>query len=35
MSYASSVLRLARIPVLVACLGLLLAGCGVNNIPEL
>ena len=34
MSYASSVLRLARIPVLVACLGLLLAGCGVNNIPS-
>ena len=26
-------LRLARIPVLVACLGLLVAGCGVNNIP--
>jgi len=34
MSYASSVLRLARIPVLVAGLGLLLAGCGVNNIPS-
>ena len=34
MSYASSVLRLARIPVLVACLGLLLAGCGINNIPS-
>src|SRR6478609_4181943 len=34
MSYASSVLRLARIPVLVACLGFLLAGCGVNNIPS-
>ena len=34
MSYASSVLRLARLPVLVACLGLLLAGCGVNNIPS-
>src|SRR4051795_13694348 len=34
MSYASSVLRLARIPVLVACLSLLLAGCGVNNIPS-
>jgi LemA protein len=33
MSYASSALRRARIPVLVACLGLLLAGCGVNNIP--
>src|SRR5712671_6544421 len=27
-------LRLARIPVLVACLGLLVAGCGVNNIPS-
>jgi LemA protein len=26
-------LRLARIPALVACLGLLVAGCGVNNIP--
>src|SRR4249920_2863039 len=34
MSYASSVLRLARIPVLVAGLGFLLAGCGVNNIPS-
>jgi LemA protein len=34
MSYASSVLQRARIPVLVACLGLLLAGCGVNNIPS-
>ena len=34
MSYALSVLRLARIPVLVAGLGLLLAGCGVNNIPS-
>ena len=34
MSYASSVLRLARIPVMVAGLGLLLAGCGVNNIPS-
>jgi LemA protein len=34
MSHASSVLRRARIPVLVACLGLLLAGCGVNNIPS-
>ena len=33
MSYAWSAVRLARIPVLVACLGLLLAGCGVNNIP--
>jgi LemA protein len=29
----SSFLRLARIPALVACLGLLVAGCGVNNIP--
>jgi LemA protein len=29
----SYLLRLARIPVLVACLGLLVAGCGVNNIP--
>jgi len=27
-------LRLARIPVLVVGLGLLLAGCGVNNIPS-
>jgi LemA protein len=34
MSTASRVLRLARIPVLVACLGLLVAGCGVNNIPS-
>jgi LemA protein len=34
MSYASSALQRARIPVLVACLGLLLAGCGVNNIPS-
>jgi LemA protein len=34
MSYASSALRWARIPILVACLGLLLAGCGVNNIPS-
>jgi len=34
MSYLSSALRHARIPVLVACLGLLLAGCGVNNIPS-
>lgn len=34
MSYAPSVLRLARIPVVVVCLGLLLAGCGVNNIPS-
>jgi LemA protein len=33
MSHAWSALRLARIPVLVACLGLLVAGCGVNNIP--
>src|SRR5436309_11423180 len=33
MSYAWSAVRLARIPVLVACFGLLLAGCGVNNIP--
>jgi LemA protein len=29
----SNLLRLARVPVLVACLGLLVAGCGVNNIP--
>ena len=34
MSYAPSVLRLARIPVVVVCLGLLLAGCGVNNFPS-
>src|SRR5512139_111367 len=34
MSYAPIVLRLARIPVVVVCLGLLLAGCGVNNIPS-
>jgi LemA protein len=34
MSTLSSALRHARIPVLVACLGLLLAGCGVNNIPS-
>ena len=33
MSHAWSALRLARIPVLVACLGLLVAGCGVNTIP--
>jgi LemA protein len=33
MSPAWSALRLARIPVLVACLGLLVAGCGVNTIP--
>jgi LemA protein len=30
----SNLLRLARVPVLVACLGLLVAGCGVNNIPS-
>jgi LemA protein len=29
----SNLWRLARVPVLVACLGLLVAGCGVNNIP--
>jgi LemA protein len=34
MSTTSSALRRAHIPVLVACLGLLLAGCGVNNIPS-
>jgi LemA protein len=34
MSYAWSALRRARIPVLVTCIGLLLAGCGVNNIPS-
>jgi LemA protein len=34
MSTISSALQRARIPVLVACLGLLLAGCGVNNIPS-
>jgi LemA protein len=33
MSYAWSALRLARIPVVVVGLGLLLAGCGVNTIP--
>jgi LemA protein len=33
MSYAWSALRLARIPVVVAGLGLLVAGCGVNTIP--
>jgi LemA protein len=33
MSHAWSALRRARIPVLVASLGLLLAGCGINNIP--
>jgi LemA protein len=33
MSHAWSALRLARVPVLVACLGLLVAGCGVNTIP--
>jgi LemA protein len=30
----SNLWRLARVPVLVACLGLLVAGCGVNNIPS-
>ena len=34
MSTRSSVWRLACIPVLVAGLSLLLAGCGVNNIPS-
>jgi LemA protein len=34
MSTISSALQRGRIPVLVACLGLLLAGCGVNNIPS-
>src|SRR5215510_2405885 len=34
MSTRSSVWRLACIPMLVAGLGLLLAGCGVNNIPS-
>lgn len=34
MSNTSSVWRAACIPVLVAGLGLLLAGCGVNNIPS-
>ena len=29
-----SFIRLARIPVLVAAIGLLVAGCGVNNIPS-
>ena len=30
----SNMLRLARIPVLVVLLGLMVAGCGVNNIPS-
>ena len=34
MSTTSSVRRLARIPVLVIGLGLLVAGCGINNIPS-
>ena len=34
MSTRSSGWRLACIPTLVAGLGLLLAGCGVNNIPS-
>ena len=34
MSTTSSVRRLARIPVLVIALGLLVAGCGINNIPS-
>src|SRR5215510_12227452 len=34
MSTRSSVRRLARIPMLVAGLGVLLEGCGVNNIPS-
>ena len=34
MNYAWSALCLARIPVLVASLALLVGGCGVNNIPS-
>src|SRR5262250_734008 len=34
MSTRSSVWRFACVPVLVTGLGLLLAGCGVNNIPS-
>jgi len=34
MSTRSSVWRAARIPASVAALSLLLAGCGVNNIPS-
>src|SRR4029453_14383098 len=34
MSTTSSVRRLARIPVLVIGLGLLVAGCGIKNIPS-
>src|SRR5262249_20329457 len=34
MSTRSSVWRLACVPMLVAGLSLLLAGCGVNNIPS-
>src|SRR2546421_10529199 len=34
MNSKSSVWRLACAPVVIAALGLLLAGCGVNNIPS-
>jgi LemA protein len=34
MSPVSSALRRLRLPVLLVCSGLLLAGCGVNNIPS-
>jgi LemA protein len=33
MSFGASVLRLARAPGLAACLGFLVAGCGINTIP--
>jgi hypothetical protein len=34
MNYAWSALRLARIPIFVASCALLVAACGVNNIPS-
>ncbi|HEY7665690.1 MAG TPA: LemA family protein [Xanthobacteraceae bacterium] len=34
MSYAWRALRLVHIPVGVVCLGLLVGGCGINNIPS-
>jgi LemA protein len=33
MSHAAASLRFARIPILVTLLGLLVSGCGINNIP--
>ena len=33
MTIARSMPRLARKPILAALLGLLVAGCGINNIP--